>query len=149
MLKVWQRYERHANENALHWKMNQYLNIFFLLSCICNFWLYFSNLGISGLMITMDFMDYPSSVESMVTHSESSTDIKSFNSLIRFPYCMLKLDWTLQTYWTDTGVWSSISSWLTHLPWTKWPCFPRRHFQMHFHEWKVLYCDSNFIEVCS
>ena len=21
-------------------------------------------------------------------------------------------------------------------PWTKWPTFPRRHFQMHFHEWK-------------
>ena len=34
-------------------------------------------------------------------------------------------------------------------PWTKWPKLRRRHFQMHFHEWKVLYFDSNFTEVCS
>ena len=24
-------------------------------------------------------------------------------------------------------------------PWRKWPLFRRQHFQMHFHEWKVLY----------
>ena len=30
------------------------------------------------------------------------------------------------------------SNMLTHLPWTKWPPFRRRHFQMHFCEWKVL-----------
>ena len=34
-------------------------------------------------------------------------------------------------------------------PWTKWPTFPRRHFQMLFREWKVWYFDSNFTEVCS
>ena len=34
-------------------------------------------------------------------------------------------------------------------PETKWPLFRRRHFQMHFHEWKVLYFDSNFTDVCS
>ena len=38
---------------------------------------------------------------------------------------------------------------LTHLPLEKWPPFRRRHFYMHFHEWKVLYFDSNFTEVCS
>ena len=27
------------------------------------------------------------------------------------------------------------------LPWTKWPPFRRRHFQIHFCEWKVLYFD--------
>ena len=27
--------------------------------------------------------------------------------------------------------------------------FPRRYFQMHFHEWTVLYFDSNCTEVCS
>ena len=27
--------------------------------------------------------------------------------------------------------------------------FRRRYFQMHFCEWKVLYFDENFIEVCS
>ena len=27
---------------------------------------------------------------------------------------------------------------LTHLPWTKWPSFRRRHFQMHFLDWKRL-----------
>ena len=52
-----------------------------------------------------------------------------------------------------------LSSWVTgvqrcpiafiHLPWTKWPLFRGRHFQMHFLEWKVLYFDSNFTEVCS
>ena len=25
---------------------------------------------------------------------------------------------------------------LTHLPWTKWPPFRRRHFQTHFREWQ-------------
>ena len=39
---------------------------------------------------------------------------------------------------------------LTHLPpWTKWPPFYRQYFQMHFHEWKVLYFDLNFTEVFS
>ena len=33
---------------------------------------------------------------------------------------------------------------LTHLPWTKWPSFRRRYFQMHFREWKVLYFNHNF-----
>ena len=26
-------------------------------------------------------------------------------------------------------------------PWTKWPPFRRRYFQMHFRQWKVLYFD--------
>ena len=26
-------------------------------------------------------------------------------------------------------------------PWTKWPPLRRRHFQMHFREWKVVYFD--------
>ena len=34
-------------------------------------------------------------------------------------------------------------------PGTKWPPFRRCHSQMHFHELKVVYFDSNFIEVCS
>ena len=29
-------------------------------------------------------------------------------------------------------------------PWTKWPPFSRRHFQIQFHEWKVLCFHSNF-----
>ena len=38
---------------------------------------------------------------------------------------------------------------LTHLPGTKWLPVHMRHFQMHFLDWKVLYTDSNFPEVCS
>ena len=38
---------------------------------------------------------------------------------------------------------------LTHLGPGKWPPFRWRHFQMHFHELKVLYFDSDFTEVCS
>ena len=34
-------------------------------------------------------------------------------------------------------------------PWRKWPPFRRRQLQTHFHEWKVLYFDSNFIKSCS
>ena len=30
-------------------------------------------------------------------------------------------------------------------PWTKWPPFRRRHFQMHFREWKSLYFASKFL----
>ena len=32
-------------------------------------------------------------------------------------------------------------------PWTKWPSFRRRHFQMYFHESKVLYFDWDFTKV--
>ena len=38
---------------------------------------------------------------------------------------------------------------LTHLSREKWTPFRRRHFQMHLYEWKVLYYDLNFTEVCS
>ena len=31
---------------------------------------------------------------------------------------------------------------------TKWPPFRRWYFQTHFHEWKFLYFDWNFTEVC-
>ena len=34
-------------------------------------------------------------------------------------------------------------------PWTKWPPFRRLHFQMFFREWKVLYFDWNFTNICS
>ena len=34
-------------------------------------------------------------------------------------------------------------------PGTKWLPFRKRYFQIHFREWKVLYFDSNFSEVCS
>ena len=37
---------------------------------------------------------------------------------------------------------------LTQLPWTEWQPFCR-HFQMHFHESKILYFDLNFTKVCS
>ena len=43
--------------------------------------------------------------------------------------------------------WSPVL-WLI-FPWRKWPPFRRRHFQIHFLEWKVWYFDSNFTEVCS
>ena len=32
---------------------------------------------------------------------------------------------------------------------TKWPTFPRRDFQMHFHEWKCVNFYYDFTEVCS
>ena len=34
-------------------------------------------------------------------------------------------------------------------PWSIWTPFGRRYFQMHFYEWKVLYFDQNFTEICS
>ena len=34
-------------------------------------------------------------------------------------------------------------------PWTKWPPFRRRHRQMHFREWKLVYFESNVIVLCS
>ena len=34
-------------------------------------------------------------------------------------------------------------------PLDKWQPFPRRNFQLHFHEWRFLYLNSNFTEVCS
>ena len=36
-----------------------------------------------------------------------------------------------------------------HYSWTKWPPFRRRYFQMHFHEWKVFYFDSNLLRFVS
>ena len=38
---------------------------------------------------------------------------------------------------------------LTHLPWTKWPPFRRRHVQTHFLEWKYFNFKQYFIEICS
>ena len=38
---------------------------------------------------------------------------------------------------------------LTHLPWTKWTPFRRRHFHKHFHEWSVCYFHWNFAKVHS
>ena len=35
----------------------------------------------------------------------------------------------------------------THFPWTKWPPFCRRYFQMHFREWKVFYFDKSSLKV--
>ena len=37
---------------------------------------------------------------------------------------------------------------LTHLPLDTMAAIDRQHFQMHFHEWKVIYFDMNFIEIC-
>ena len=45
------------------------------------------------------------------------------------------------------GLWAEVG--LTHLPWTIWPPFRTRHFQMHFLECNVLYFNSMFTEVCS
>ena len=33
-------------------------------------------------------------------------------------------------------------------PWTKWPRFRRRYFQMHFREWKVLYWFRTWFALC-
>ena len=38
---------------------------------------------------------------------------------------------------------------ITHWGWDKWPPFARRHFQMHFLEWKYINFDGDFIEICS
>ena len=38
---------------------------------------------------------------------------------------------------------------ISALPWTKWPPFHRQYFQMHFHEWKLLYFNWNFTQGCS
>ena len=52
---------------------------------------------------------------------------------------------------TDCHIWASKPIYrLTHIEAeTKWPPFRRRHFQMHFPEWKYLNFDSNFTEICS
>ena len=45
--------------------------------------------------------------------------------------------------------WCFVLFYLLISPWTKWLPFHRWHFQMHFHQWKVLYSDSNFTKICS
>ena len=48
---------------------------------------------------------------------------------------------------TDGGEWPLP---LNHPPaWTKWPQFHKRCFRLHFLEWKFLFFDWNFAEVCS
>ena len=58
-------------------------------------------------------------------------------------YCVL--------FYYSYGDYQRLSSELTLIqhPSTKWPPFCRRHFQMHFHEWKVLNFDLNFTEIRS
>ena len=42
-----------------------------------------------------------------------------------------------------------LRTYLTHLPWTKWPPFHRRYIKMHFRYWNFRYFYSNVTEVCS
>ena len=42
-----------------------------------------------------------------------------------------------------------LSRFNSHPLWTKWPPFGRRYFHMQFREWRVLYFDYIFTEVCS
>ena len=56
------------------------------------------------------------------------SQLRSFSSL---KYCLCNSD---------------VIMWVIHSPqlispWTKWPPFRRRYFQMHFREWKVLHLD--------
>ena len=51
-------------------------------------------------------------------------------------------------YWPGLP-WTIRAGYINSSPWTRWPPFRRRYFQMHFREWKVLYFDLNFTEVCS
>ena len=37
---------------------------------------------------------------------------------------------------------ASLVAW-THRHWKRWPPYRRKHFQMHFLEWKILYFESN------
>ena len=62
-------------------------------------------------------------------------------TLYRIPRKLEIIIW----YWTHLPngkwayVWNLVSSYLTHFLWIKWAPFHRRHFQMHFREWKLLY----------
>ena len=52
-------------------------------------------------------------------------------------HCNEQVHWwqSLSPLWKDSFI----------CPWTKWPPFRRRHFQMHFREWKSLYFASKFL----
>ena len=50
-------------------------------------------------------------------------------------------------YEEQTAMWASFIN--SSPPGQNGRQFDRQHFQMHFHEWKVLYFDWNFTEVCS
>ena len=64
-------------------------------------------------------------------------------------YLKLKIQWFIYKFYVNTNTDYLRYSDLHEAPWTKWLPFLRRSFQMHFHEWKVLYFDQNFNEVCS
>ena len=53
--------------------------------------------------------------------------------------------WGLANYSPDS-TWSPSSPWMNTLRLRQ---FCRRYFQMHFHEWKILYFDKKFTEDCS
>ena len=68
------------------------------------------------------------------------------------------VDWFMNcNVWRCTGIIRSIPRKCIHTTmtiehiWTetKWMSFRRRHFQVHFREWKCLNSDYNFTEVCS
>ena len=56
--------------------------------------------------------------------------------------------WKLHCHWLR-GLPERHITVLTHWGQDKWPPFSRRHFQMHFLEWKCINFDSDFTEVCS
>ena len=50
---------------------------------------------------------------------------------------------------TREGEAMGVSCDLTHWGRDKWTPFRRRHFQLHFPEWKCLNSDYNITEICS
>ena len=61
-----------------------------------------------------------------VIQLDNTISYKAYDMVIYFRKC-------LKVYLCN-AFFNSIS------PWTKWPPFHRRHFQMHFREWIFLYC---------
>ena len=62
-----------------------------------------------------------------------------------FPFDdVIMCKWNLRTLWLQM-----CCNDLTHWGRDKWTPFRRRHFQVHFLEWKCLNSDLNFTEVCS
>ena len=61
----------------------------------------------------------------------------------------LYLNFTVLNFIVDVDIAvSSVVGLRFTFPRTKWPPFRRRYFHMQFREWKVLYFDLNFPEVC-
>ena len=127
---------------SLYWDADSIVNNFIDFINKVNLWLFVYGMG-AKIFIGSSIMR-PSYLYNGNRYTGKTTSLywdadSSFNNFIDF---INKVNLWLFVYGMGAKIFMAhLYQSLTHLPWTKWPLFHRRYFQLHFREWKVLHFD--------